>query len=278
MVSLKDLRIAAKKRLDTAKIDSPLADIDYILGAMGFSKSEILLGERPLDDIAEQSFWSAVLRLESGEPVQYIVGKCEFMSLEFEVNPYTLIPRADTEILVETVIALCQNIPDPVIFEVGTGSGCIAISLAHYIKNANVTSADISPKALETAMRNANRNGVSVEFVEKDILRGFPKLDALPDIIVSNPPYIPTADVLALDRKVCDFEPLSALDGGTDGLNFYRFIVQNAPLKSGGYLAFEVGINQSRDVATLMNAAFQDIQIIKDLAGIERVVIGKSKT
>ncbi len=275
MVKIKDLRLAAKQRLDISENDSPLADIDYILGFMGFDKNDILLGTRLLDDIAEQIFWQAVSRLENGEPVQYIVGKCEFMSLDFEVNPSTLIPRADTEILVETVIDLCKNIPNPSIFEVGTGSGCIAVSLAHYINGAKVATADISPKALETAKRNAAKNGVNVEFIQKDILSGFPEFNAYPDIIVSNPPYIPSADILALDKKVKDFEPTSALDGGTDGLDFYRFIAQNAPIKPGGYLALEVGIGQSSDVAELMATRFENIQIINDLAGIERVVVGK---
>ncbi len=278
MVNLKYLRTTAKQRLDTVKNDSPMADIDYILTYMGFDKSDILRGDKELDQQAENQFWSAIERLEQGEPVQYIAGYAEFMSLEFQVTPATLIPRADTEILVETVIKLCQSIQTPHIFEVGTGSGCIAISLAHYIKGTKVTSADISASALKVASSNATRNGVEVNFIEQDILEGFPPLDPLPDIIVSNPPYIPSADVLTLDKKVKNFEPSSALDGGTDGLDFYRYIIENAPLAPNGYLAFEVGINQSRDVTELMESRFKNIQIVKDLAGIERVVYGNKKT
>ncbi len=277
MVNLRDLRKAVKLRLDTTENDSPLADIDCILGSMGFDKGDILRGEKCLDAVAEQSFWSAIDNLEKGKPVQYIVGKCEFMSLEFKVTPATLIPRADTEILVEAVVDLCKSIKNPTIFEVGTGSGCIAISLAHYIKGAKVVSADISKDALAVAKHNARQNNVDVNFVECNIMEGFPKLETPPDIIVSNPPYIPSADMLVLDKKVKDFEPRSALDGGKDGLDFYRFITKNAPLSPNGWLAFEVGINQSRDVADLMNVRFKDIEILKDLSGIERVVLGKIK-
>ncbi len=277
MVSLKDLRKAAKLRLEQTGNDSPLADIDYLLGSMGFDKSDIIRGEKQLDKQGEQAFWTAIKRLELGEPVQYITGKCEFMSLDFEVTPATLIPRADTEILTEAVIDLCKNIQSPTIFEIGTGSGCIAISLAHYIRGAKITSADISKSALEVAKRNAARNHAEVSFIHHNILEGFPKFEALPDIVVSNPPYIPSRDVLDLDKKVKDFEPTSALDGGKDGLDFYRFISKNAPINQGGYLAFEVGIDQSRDAAELMKPRFEDIKIIKDLAGIERVVIGRIK-
>ncbi len=277
MVSLKELRTAAKLRLDTAGNDSPIADIDYILSHMGFDKSDILRGEKCIDRQTVQSFWQAISRVESGEPVQYVVGKTEFMSLEFEVNSATLIPRADTEVLVETVMDLCNEKNSPVIFEVGTGSGCIAISLAHYIKDAKVTSADVSKGALEVAMRNAQKNNVDVSFIEHNILQGFPRFEILPDIIVSNPPYIPSRDVLELDKKVKDFEPKSALDGGEDGLDFYRFIIDRAPLNPGGYLAFEVGIGQSRAVENLMRNNFDNIRIVKDLSGIERVVTGMRK-
>lgn len=277
MVSLKDLRKSAKLRLDKTENESPLSDIDCILASMGFSKSDILLGERNLDKQAEQAFWSKVNRLEQNEPVQYIVGKTEFMSLEFEVNSATLIPRADTEVLVEAVIDLCKSIANPNIFEIGTGSGCIAVSLAHYIRGAAVTSADISEDALKVATRNAQNNNANVNFINHNILTGFPEFETLPNIIVSNPPYIPSGDILKLDKKVKDFEPKTALDGGADGLDFYRFITRHAPLAPCGYLAFEVGINQSDDVANLMQSRFKNIKIIKDLSGIERVVTGNLK-
>ncbi len=275
MVNLRDLRKSAKLCLDEAGCDHPLADIDFVLRSMGFTKDDILRGEKIPGSESRQEFWSAIERLKSHEPVQYIVGKTEFMSLDFKVSPDTLIPRADTEILVEAVIDLCKSLENPEIFEVGTGSGCIAVSFAHYIEGAKVTSVDISGNALTIAKQNAIHNHTDVAFFELDILDGFPAFDKAPDIIVSNPPYIPSNDINFLDRKVKDYEPISALDGGNDGLDFYRFITSNAPLAPGGFLVFEVGIGQSRQVAQLMQQRFEDIKIIKDLAEIERVVVGK---
>lgn len=279
MVKLKELRKKSTERLKGCQNDSPLADVDYILTYLGFSKTDLILGEKEVAPSTEEIFWQCINRLESGEPVQYITGRCEFMSLEFEVDSHTLIPRSDTEILVEMVIETAKNIPNPNILEVGCGSGCIAISLAHYIPDAKVCSIDISDGALAVARRNAAANGVAerTEFINHNVFDGFDFCKNIPDIIVSNPPYIPKADVLTLDRKVKEFEPLTALDGGDDGLDFYRFITRNCRLSKNGYLAFEVGINQAQDVAEIMSGRFCDIKIIPDLAGIERVVVGKMK-
>ena len=276
MVKIKEIRKKAAERLKSAENDSPLADTDYILKNMGFSKNDILLGDKELDETRENDFWQAINRVELGEPVQYVTGKCEFMSLNFEVNSATLIPRSDTEILVETVVEHCKGKKDINILEIGSGSGCIAVSLAKFLPNASVVSVDISSDALNVAQRNADSNGVSdrVEFVKHDILSGFPVSGMLWDVIVSNPPYIPSGDIDGLDKKVKDFEPLTALDGGADGLDFYRFISKNAPFSKDGVLAFEVGINQAKAVADMLSERFCDIKIAKDLSGIERVVLG----
>lgn len=276
MVSLKELRKSAAMRLASAQNDSPLADIDCVLMHLGFTKTDLILGDKTIDSNQENAFWKAVKRLESGEPIQHITGSCEFMSLEFEVTSSTLIPRSDTEVLVEAVLDICKSKQNPKIFEVGSGSGCIAVSLAYYNTSATVVSADISAKALEVAGRNAKTHKVSdrVSFIQHNIFDGFPKLAEQPDIIVSNPPYIPKDDINRLDKKVREFEPLSALDGGDDGLDFYKFIIKNAHLKPNGYLAFEVGINQAQDVKSLMANRFTDIKIMPDLAGIDRVVVG----
>lgn len=277
MVKLKELRKKSIEILKGCQNDSPLADVDYILSHLGFSKTDLLLGDKTVDKSTEDAFWKCLDRLKCGEPVQYITGRCEFMSLEFEVTPETLIPRSDTEVLVEAVIEVAKSISNPRILEIGSGSGCIAISLAHYLHTAKITSVDISDGALAVATRNAKTNGVSdrVEFKKHNVFDGFDFCRVAPDIIVSNPPYIPKADILTLDKKVKDFEPLSALDGGNDGLDFYRFITQNCKVSKNGYLAFEVGINQAQDVAEIMSERFEDVKIIHDLAGIERVVIGK---
>ncbi|MBQ9736873.1 MAG: peptide chain release factor N(5)-glutamine methyltransferase [Clostridia bacterium] len=276
MVKIKEIRKKAAERLETAGNDSPLADTDYILKHIGFSKNDILMGDKELDKTRENVFWQAIRRVELGEPVQYVTGNCEFMSLNFEVNSATLIPRSDTEILVETVIEHCKDKKDINILEIGSGSGCIAVSLAKFLPNANVVSVDISSDALNVAQRNAASNGVEdrVKFIKHDILTGFPTPRMIWDVIVSNPPYIPSGDIDGLDKKVKFFEPLSALDGGADGLDFYRFISKSASLSKGGVLAFEVGINQAKAVADMLSERFCDIKIAKDLSGIDRVVLG----
>ena len=276
MVKLKTWRRDAVEKLQNARHDSPAADVDSILLAMGFSKSQIIIGDRELSDEEQKFFDEGISRLMSGEPVQYIVGGCEFMSLWFKVNSYTLIPRCDTEILVEQLIQVLDG-KSVEILDIGTGSGCIAVSLAHYLPDAKVVSVDISQGALETAAENAVLNGVSerCRFARCDIMNELP--DFAPDVVVSNPPYIPKSDILELERKVKEFEPLSALDGGADGLDFYRRISKDVPMKPDGILAFEVGIGQASDVAEIMSGRFENIEIIKDLNGIERVVMGKLK-
>jgi len=213
----------------------------------------------------------AVDRIKSGEPLQYVLGNTEFMSLEFDVNPSVLIPRSDTETLVEYII---ENAPQsPSVLDIGTGSGCIAISLAHYIKNSSVTAMDISEKALETAIINAKKNNVDIKFVRHDIMTDF---EGEFDIVVSNPPYIESDVIPGLDKNVKDFEPLTALDGGADGLDFYRRITKIAPslLKEGGMLCFEVGHTQAQTVCDMMKMNF-NTEIIRDLCGIDRVVAGR---
>ncbi len=276
MVKLKEIRKIAVERLKKVNNDSPLADADYVLKGMGFSKNDILLGDKFFDEETEKLFLQAIARVEEGEPVQYVVGKAEFMSLDFEVTPATLIPRSDTETLVEAVLKHCEGKKTLNILEVGSGTGCISVSLAHFLPCANVLSVDISPDAIEVAKRNALANGVSdrVKFIEHDIFKGFPEFGALPDVIVSNPPYIPSRDITDLEKKVKDFEPLNALDGGEDGLDFYRYMVQNAKLAPNGMLAFEVGINQANSVFSMMKAHFSDVDIINDIAGVQRVVTG----
>lgn len=277
MVSLKELRKQASEKLKETGNDSPLADIDYILSyVLGFSKSELIFGDKHLDCEQQRIFSSAFERLLSGEPVQYIAGGCEFMSLWFEVSSATLIPRADTEILVESVVDLCKERENLNIFEVGTGSGCIAVSLAHFLPQAEVLSVDISEEALAVAKRNSSRLGTEsrCRFEKLDIMKELPELEKLPDVIVSNPPYIPDKDISGLEKKVKDFEPLSALIGGCDGLDFYRRIARDVPLAKGGILAFEVGIGQATDVAAIIKDRFRDIRLVRDLSGIERVVLG----
>ena len=215
-------------------------------------------------------------RIVSGEPLQYVVGMTEFMSLKFCVEEGVLIPRADTETLVEKAIEIIGD-KSLSVLDIGTGSGCVGISIAHYCKNAIVSSADISEKALKIAKNNARLNNADVDFVKCDILNEVPKNSY--DMIVSNPPYIPTDVIDGLDINVKEHEPHLALDGGCDGLDFYRRITSVAPsiLNTGGVLLYEVGHDQAQDVKALMEKDFKNIEIIKDLCGINRVICGTKK-
>ncbi len=223
-----------------------------------------------------------------GIPVQHILGKQEFMSLPFKVTKDVLIPRADTEILVEAVINKSTKLiqgSQILGMDIGTGSGCIAISLVHYISNISMYAIDISHKALEIAKENASINGVEerITFIEHDILRGIPKIEgnAILDIIVSNPPYIPTEMIKSLQTEVKEYDPYHALDGGEDGLMFYRMIIEQAKqhLKGGGLLALEVGHDQNGAVRKLIQntGQYHDIETVKDLAGIDRVILATSR-
>lgn len=278
MVKIRDLRKKAVQELIAAGNDSPVADVDFVLmNLLGVDKTDLIIGEKTLDKFAAERFLQTLERIKAGEPVQYAVGGCEFMSLWFEVNSHTLIPRSDTEILVEAIIERYRNSEKVNIFEIGTGSGCISVSLAHYLPKSRVIAVDISKGALDIARKNGERLGVNerTEFLECDIMAGFPEFEYLPDVVVSNPPYIPKADIETLEKKVKDFEPMTALDGGADGLDFYRHIAGAVPLASCGVLAFEVGIGQAEQVAQIMEERFCNIEIIKDLSGIDRVVLGK---
>ena len=206
-------------------------------------------------------------------PLQYITGVQEFMGLPFKVNSHVLIPRQDTETLVEEALKVLE--PDMEVLDLCTGSGCIVISL---LKHARVgisgTASDISKQALLIAKENAKQNQVETELVRSDL---FQNITGKYDVIISNPPYIPTGELSGLMPEVRDFEPLEALDGAEDGLFFYREITRMGKnfLKSNGYLYFEIGHNQGRQVAFLMEKnGFRNIKVIKDLAGNDRVAFG----
>lgn len=238
----------------------------------------ILNKNEPLKATEEEKLSEYIKRRKSGEPVQYIMGYCEFMSLPFLVNPSVLIPRSDTETLVEYLIS---EIGDKKIrfLDIGTGSGCIAISILKNCPNATALLIDISEGALNTAMENAKQNDVlkRAEFLKIDILKDCPMGDF--DVIVSNPPYIRPDVIVTLEKQVKDFEPYNALYGGEDGLEFYRRITDIAThiLKEDGVLAYEIGYDQGKDVSEILEEEFSDIKIIKDLCMNDRVVTGKRK-
>ena len=235
----------------------------------------VLKGNNVVDSESEQRIHMITSKRILGEPLQYILGTQEFMGLEFLVTPSVLIPRKDTEILTEHVLEYFENKPITVL-DLCTGSGCIGISIAHFNKNALVTGLDISQDAIKIAQENAEKLKVSdrVSFKVCDVFNMdfFGKYD----LIISNPPYIKSDVIPTLSKTVKDFEPLSALDGGNDGLDFYKHIVNISPkyLCEKGMLAFEIGYNQKDSVSTLMKTSFTDITAIKDYGDNYRVISG----
>ena len=233
--------------------------------------------ERPLVSSELAAFREQVQRRAKGEPVQYILGETEFWSLPFTVSPAVLIPRADTEVLVEEALS---RIEGPVhLLDVGTGSGAIAVAMAHEKPEIQVTALDCSEEALHVARGNAERNGVAerVSCLAGDLAELPPGPFAM---VVSNPPYIPTADCEQLMTEVRDHEPRLALNGGEDGLNAYRQLTSQSGeiLLPGGWLLVEVGIGQAEDVVALFEAAgLAEIKSRDDYAGIPRVVAGRKK-
>ena len=212
-----------------------------------------------------------------GKPFSYITGVKEFMSLEFEVDENVLIPRPETEELVDVIIGDFEN-KSPQILDLCTGSGAICISLAHYIKNAICTGVDISSKALDVAKRNAKKLGLEekCKFKKADVLTVC-DFGGKFDVVVSNPPYIESKTIENLDVTVKNYEPRLALDGGDDGLIFYRKITDNIShyLKKGGMLYFEIGYNQGEALKEIMQENFYDVKILKDFSGNDRIALGK---
>jgi len=231
---------------------------------------------------------SVLKRRISSEPIQYILGKTEFMGLEFKVGPGVFIPRPETEILVETAIKQVTRSPclsgrqaghqvtSLDILDVGTGSGCIAISLAKLLPYAAITATDISDKALAAAMENADLNGAKVNFVQGDLFCGLPPGSY--DLVVSNPPYIPSPEIQNLQPEI-RHEPIVALDGGSDGLDFYRRMIKDAPqyLKENSYFIMEIGFNQKDSIKDIFqkNKNFKVIDIVQDYNNIDRIIIAK---
>ena len=211
------------------------------------------------------------------EPIQYILGIQEFYGLELKVSPAVLIPRPETEILVEAVLTRLPHDSPVRIVDIGTGSGAIAIALAVGLRQAHVTALDLSPAALEVACENAAMHGVAgrVRFLESDLLAavaGEPKLDA----IVSNPPYIPDSDAPTLHTQVREFEPKMALFAGVEGLDIYARLIPEAArlLKPGGLLAMEIGYGQRVSIEQLL-AGWSDVEFVPDLQGIPRVALAR---
>ncbi|QDY84485.1 peptide chain release factor N(5)-glutamine methyltransferase [Paenibacillus polymyxa] len=254
--------------------------LEHVLGLEG-TRFYAALGD-PFPSSVKESWERIIARKAAGEPAQYIIGRQEFYGRPFAVSPSVLIPRPETELLVEAILQHGDRLwPSgaPHALDIGTGSGAIAVTLAAERPRWHVAAGDISTAALKMAAQNAAHNGAAVEFREGDLLRPFAGMAV--DILVSNPPYIPAADIAGLQPEVRDHEPRMALDGGPDGLGPYRAMLEQLGLLQTPprLIGFELGMGQARDVANLLERAghWRNILIIPDLAGIERHVLGVSE-
>lgn len=230
-------------------------------------------GEEDITQDAQKEYEIAVQKRAEHIPLQYIIGEQEFMGLRFKVNSNVLIPRQDTETLVEQVLKIVK--PGMKVLDLCTGSGCVLISVLKNAPELTGMGSDISKTALLVAKENAKLHEVDAEWVRSDL---FDNITETFDVIMANPPYVPTGEILSLMPEVRDFEPENALDGGADGLDFYRKIAGQVKdyLNPGGYVYMEIGYDQGEAVSELMrNAGFTEVEVIKDLARNDRVVKGK---
>ncbi|MGL6074074.1 MAG: peptide chain release factor N(5)-glutamine methyltransferase [Fimbriiglobus sp.] len=262
-------------------IDTPLKEARTIMAHVLRCKTIDVVARSEEEPTPEErtQFKALIQRRADGCPTAYITGTRDFYLLAFEVNPAVLIPRPDTEMLILAAADALKSHPNPRILDLGTGSGCIAVSLAHQTKTSQITAIDISVEALEVARRNAETHHVSnrIAFLQGDLFAPLPA-EAKFELIVSNPPYIAPAEIETLSHEVKDYEPRLALDGGPDGLDFYRRIAAtaNAFLAPGGTVLVEIGHNQGDAVPTLFReAGYADVKLKKDLSQRPRVVVAR---
>lgn len=267
------------RTLQAAGIEEAILDARLLLEAVcGTDRNDLLVhGEQPVMPQAEEKYLHWIRQRTEHIPLQQLTGEQDFMGLTFSVNEHVLIPRQDTEILVEEVL---KELHDRMrILDMCTGSGCILLSLLHYSNDCEGLGVDLSAEALEVAGRNVLKvltpeKAEHAHFLQSDL---FEKVEGKFEIIVSNPPYIASAKVDKLMPEVRDHEPRMALDGTEDGLHFYRRIIKEAGkhLVNSGMLFFEIGYDQGQAVSELMRAGgYREVQVVQDYAGLDRVVLG----
>lgn len=281
-MQVKQLLSEATKYLKAHRIDTAKTDAEVLLcELMEMNRAQLYLkGNTYLPENRLTRYWELLKRRTSHEPVAYILGKAAFMDWEFMVNPDVLIPRPETEILVEEVIKIGKSLnPSSVIVDIGTGCGAIAISLALALNPPRVYATDTLSSALEVANINARRlEARDIIFLEGNLFEPLDRLNLKKtvDVVVSNPPYVARWEELPPDVQ---FEPRAALDGGEEGLAFYEKIIAGSLdyLKEGGWLALEVGYNQSQIIkdTILQTNKFDEVKIINDYTGIERIILAK---
>ncbi|MDF1748233.1 MAG: peptide chain release factor N(5)-glutamine methyltransferase [Alphaproteobacteria bacterium] len=271
------LRVATAQ-LQAADIPSPLWEARFLLcDCDGITPTDIITyPDHPVDNPSKFQEW--VARRASGEPLSRITGQRNFWGLDFKVSPTTLDPRMDSEVLVRETLALIPNDQKCEIADIGTGTGCLLLAILHERPNARGIGLDISAEALATARSNADRLGLAdhARFEESNWLSVLQAQSI--DVLISNPPYIVRAEIDHLDPAVRNYDPILALDGGPDGLDAYRAIIDAAPkvLRPGGWIALEIGWDQGESVPNLLNSAgFLRISCFKDTSGHDRVVLGQ---
>jgi release factor glutamine methyltransferase len=273
------------KMLSHAGIDTARLDAEVLMGhVLGMTREQLLTAaDFPLSEVNLRHYRELLRRRIEREPVAYITGRQEFWSLEFRVLPCVLIPRPETERLVETALALARELPllhSLQVLDIGTGSGAVAVSLAKELPSAMIWATDVSQAALEIARSNAECNGVAarVRLFHGDLFGAIGEFTGRFDLIISNPPYIRSAQIDALEPEVRRWEPRGALDGGADGLDFYRYIASQAGdyLAPNGAVAAEIGADMGNEVSGLFTAAgYTDVTIVHDYAGRDRVIVVK---
>jgi len=241
-----------------------------------------LLFDRPLTEIELQQYRNFIKRRGSYEPLQYIIGKIEFFGLELKVNPSVLIPRPETELLVENILNQISKEKEQWILDIGCGSGNISIAIAASLTNVNLVATDIDENSLLVAKENAEKHGATkkIKFISHDILKD--DFDNFPmfDFIVSNPPYVSKENYLTLQKEIIEFEPRIAVTDDNDGYKFFRIIAEKAStkLKINGKLFFEIAQGQSEQVKQILNEnRFSNINVIKDYQNIDRIIYGEMK-
>ena len=250
-----------------------------LLGVLGIGRAQLLANpERELSREEESSFLQAIDRRAANEPIQYILGNQEFYGLDFQVTPAVLIPRPETELLVETVLQLLPHDEPLEILDVGTGSGILAVTLAHHLPHARIMAVDISVDAIAIARRNAEAHHVAdrIRFVVSDLLSSLDDPAGRFDAVVSNPPYVAEIDRASLAPEVREYEPATALFAGETGLDIYRRLIPEArdALKPNGLLALEIGQGQRDAIAELL-AGWRDVSFLNDLQQIPRVALAR---
>lgn len=296
-----DLVKMGENQLISSKVPNPKKDAeDLYMGMLGIDRTRFFMDwSREVDDSQCEKYFALIEKRAKRMPLQYIIGYQEFMGLKIEVNPSVLIPRPETELLVEQAVKIMLSKgqqPSPLadgeefsdkiasrknwkVLDLCCGSGAIGIAVAHRCSNAKVTACDISSAAIETAKKNAQNARVKITFEQGDLFEAIGKKDY--DMILSNPPYVKTVVLPTLQEEVKDYEPLLALDGGQDGLEFYRRIIAQAPvhLKRQGVLILETGHDQGEDIKAFVraNGSFEDCAVMKDYNGHDRIVVATMK-